>query len=213
MMIEVEVDHSGIHGPARHQGYVRPTCMAFTASDLNAAAHASNHLSVEYLCHYAARQSPSWHPSRGFTLDESLAALALPGQPDEKGYPYLPDAPNQPFTVPPAGLAPLYTRPTPVRDLGADRLIASIRNGESVGMVVSVSQSLFYPQNGVVGFDPMAIPGQYHALIAVGLGTSNATGELYIRVRNSWGAGWGEAGHAWMPEKHMRLHLHEGFKV
>jgi hypothetical protein len=212
-MIEVEVDHSAIHGPARHQGYVRPTCMAFTASDLNDAAHGCGHLSVEFLCHHAAQLTPNWSAARGFTLDTTLAALALPGQPAEASYPYMPDSPQQPKTAPPAGLAPLYVRNAPERNLSPERLIAAVREGTSVGLVVSVSQSLYSAPNGLIHLDPMAIPGQYHALIAVGLGKSKTTGELHVRVRNSWGDEWGDAGHAWMPEKHLRLHLHEAFKV
>lgn len=53
-MIEIQVDRSEVLGAARYQG-LRPTCIAFTMSDLNAGAHKTGPLSVEYLCHHAAR--------------------------------------------------------------------------------------------------------------------------------------------------------------
>ena len=77
-MIEVQVDHSRALGEARDQG-MRPTCLAFAAADLNAAFNATKHLSVEFLCHYAARLTPSWTTGDGFTIDAVLGAASDPG--------------------------------------------------------------------------------------------------------------------------------------
>ena len=41
-------------------------------------------------------------------------------------------------------------------------------------------------------------PARRHAVVAVGHGTIQ--GERTILVRNSWGPGWGVAGHGWLTE-------------
>lgn len=209
-MIDVDSDHSNRMGEARSQG-LRPTCLAFAASDLNAVANRKGHLSVEFLCHHAAKLAVDWQPDHGFALEEVLGAVAAPGQPEEGDYPYVPDAPDTPLTAPSAHLAPLFASPTRARNLADDEVIRRVRAGEAVGVVVAVTQSLYYPKAGIVEFDPFVLPDLYHALIAVGLGTHATTGERHALVRNSWGTGWGLNGHAWISEKHLSLHLHEGF--
>jgi hypothetical protein len=102
-MIEVEVDHSDRLGPSRNQGK-RPTCLAFAASDLNAFGHSTEHLSVEYLCHFAAKSAEGWQPGDGFTTEQVFSALARSGQPSEKIYPYQADMPDTPLRAPPANL-------------------------------------------------------------------------------------------------------------
>lgn len=211
-MIEVQVDHSGLLGVARYQG-MRPTCIAFTVSDLNAGAHKTGPLSVEYLCHHAARYAQDWKPDLGFTVDEALAAVEQPGQPQEHLYPYQEDAADAPLKAPPSEVGHLYASAHRGRDLDYRDVVQHVADGSLVGAVISVSQSLFTPQDGVVRFDPMMIPDLYHGVIAVGLGRHANTGEQHILVRNSWGIGWGLQGHAWLPKAHLQLHLVEGFLV
>lgn len=211
-MIDVEVDHSDRLGPSRNQG-VRPTCLAFTASDLNAFVNTTPHLSVEYMCHHAAQIGPDWQPGDGFTMEQILAAVASPGQPEEGIYPYRGDLHDAPLQIPPANLRPLYASRSKRRDLSLSEIVAHIRQGQAVGVVVAVTKSLFYPTDGIVKFDSYVIPDQLHAMVALGVGTHRQSSETYILLRNSWGERWGNQGHAWVPERYLQLHMQEGFLV
>lgn len=212
-MIEVEANHSQLFGLARHQGYVRGTCTAFTISDLHGVVHGAGELSVEYLCHFAAKHSTDWMPGYGFTVTGALAAAKMPGQPTEASFPYDPDDVDRPLKAVPANLAPLYTSNTRNRYLDTQEVIDKLRFGTPVGIVIGVSKSLYAPQNGVIDFDPMAIPDLYHALIAVGLGRHKSTGETHVLLRNSWGTEWGNNGYAWISKPHLDVHLQEGFVI
>jgi C1A family cysteine protease len=44
-----------------------------------------------------------------------------------------------------------------------------------------------------------------HAVVAVGHGTTSD--QTAILIRNSWGAEWGEGGHAWLTEKFLSPRL------
>lgn len=211
-MIDVEVNHSDRLGSSRDQG-VRPTCLAFATSDLNAFANETPHLSVEFMCHYAAKLEKDWQPGDGFTMEQILAAVESPGQPEEGIYPYRRDSQDAPLHVPPPNLQPLYVGQPKGRGLSLADVVAQLRSGRAVGVVVAVTKSLFYPASGIVEFDPYVIPEQFHAMVAVGVGTHRQSNEQYILLRNSWGTGWGSQGHAWVSERHLQLHMQEGFLV
>lgn len=206
-MIEVSDDHSDLLGQARDQG-LRPTCLAFAASDLNAFANSTGHLSVEFLCHHALRFAVAWKPDQGFTVDSVLQAIAAPGQPAEESYPYLADIPEAPRKAPPVGLAPLFFYRARSSQPTCSEVTRQVKAGKVVGIVIAVSESLYYPKDGIIAFDPFVIPDLYHALIVVGLGSHSFSGEEYLLLRNSWGVEWGNQGYAWMPARHLDLHLH-----
>lgn len=208
-MIDVEHDISGTLGAVRRQGK-RPTCLAFTASDLNAAANRQSHLSVEYLCHHAAQSMEQWTAASGFTMASVLQAARQPGQPLEHDYLYRPDDPEAPHSAPDADLSPLYMAPSQRRGLTLDEVESEVATGRAAGVVIAATQSLFKPLGGVIDFDPMAIAHQYHAMVAVAVGTHATSGERHLLLRNSWGPGWGRNGHAWAPRTHLKLHWLEG---
>lgn len=211
-MIDAQCDHAGKLGAIRNQGE-RQTCLAFVTSDLNSVANSTSHLSVEYLCHHAAKATPGWKPGMGFTMGSVLGAAAKPGQPKEDQYPYQPTAHGAPLTVPSTELAPLFASTFKQRNVAVDVAIKAVQSGKPVGLVLALTQSLFTPVNGIVAYDAHVIPGEYHALIAVGVGKHQETDEQYVLLRNSWGDLWGTSGHAWVPERHIRLHLHEAFSI
>lgn len=211
-MITVQADHSCELGAVRQQGK-RPTCLAFAASDLNSFSNSTSHLSVEYLCHHAARLTGDWQPGTGFSTDSVLGAVATPGQPHEDSYPYRCEEHDAPLQAPAAGLGPLVCSQTQARGLATTQVLDAVAGGAVVGLVIAVTKSLFYPKQGLIEFDSLVLPDQYHALVAVGTGIHTTTGEPYVLVRNSWGPSWGIAGHAWVPASHLAVHLHEGFRV
>lgn len=209
-MIVIEAEYSNRLGAARYQG-LRPTCMAFAVSDLNALLNSTDHLSVDFLCHHAANLAHDWQPTDGFSTDDVLTAARGPGQPSEASYPYDETGMDRPRTVPPTDLAPLFTAVPSTRDLDVEEIIQQVRAGQAVGIVLAVTESLYYPTSGIVHFEHEVIPDLYHALICVGIGTHATSGELHMLLRNSWGAAWGLSGHAWVSEQYLKLHLNEGF--
>ena len=80
--------------------------------------------------------------------------------------------------------------------------------GRPVVILTMLSRSFFMPTSeGVVdpANDEHPEPSQRHALVAVGHGTVD--GATAILVRNSWGAGWGIDGHAWLTERFLAPRL------
>lgn len=211
-MITTRIDLSACLGVARDQGQ-RPTCLVFAGSDLNAATNGVGHLSAEFLCHHAAKLSQNWHPGRGFQMDHVLDAVRAPGQPLETLYPYQPDNHDTPFTEP-TGEFELHASPSARRqDMTTAEVVKHLIGGKPVGLVVQVCQALMAPKDGVIDFDPLVLPDQYHAVIGVGVGVCSDTGEGHVLLRNSWGASWGLAGHAWMSMALLDILLVEGFMI
>ena len=211
-MITPQIDLSARLGVARDQGQ-RPTCLVFAGSDLNAEAKGIGHLSTEFLCYHAAKLAGNWQPGRGFQMDHVLGAVRAPGQPSEELYPYQLDGHDTPLIMP-SGEFELFASPTArQQDMTAVAVVNLLTAAKPVGLVIQVCQALMSPKNGVIEFDPLVIPGQYHALIGVGLGVDLDTGEGYVLMRNSWGEWWGHSGHAWMHTALLDILLVEGFLI
>lgn len=54
----------------------------------------------------------------------------------------------------------------------------------------------------------LSVPGPVralHAVVAVGSGENK--GGRFVLIRNSWGTGWGNEGHAWLHENFLAAHL------
>ena len=88
-----------------------------------------------------------------------------------------------------------------------------IDNGITVGIAIAVTPSLYRPVNGVVNHDVNALVDTYHAMIATGYGENYSSAERYLKVRNSWGSGWGLEGYAWLPQSFLDLHLIGTFRI
>ena len=212
MSISSSHDMGAAFGPARHQGQ-RPTCLAFALSDLNQIfSKAPGYLSAEYLYRSAAAQTPAWVPDEGLYLDRAVQAVGAPGQPDETALPYGLLEPTIPLNALP-NCAELYLANFTIANMPADAVVAALKLGEPTGLVIKITQEFLDAPEGVIPFSPMVFPDKRHAVIATAVGVHDDTGEKYIRVRNSWGAAWGQAGYAWLHFGYVDTHTVSTFKA
>jgi hypothetical protein len=211
MHVQPAIDLSASLGPVRCQGQ-RSTCMAFAMSDLNRSASAAPEaLSAEFLYRAAGALTPAWSPGKGLRTMEAIQATHAPGQPLEIHFPYASaDPAGADHPVAPAGRA-LFTSRFDHRPFAMQSLVSALERGHVVGLVTRVTLGLFTPTDGVVPHDVNVLPGQYHAMLAVGWGIAPDSGVGHLLVRNSWSDAWGLAGHAWLPEPFVNLHVIEAF--
>lgn len=193
--------------PVRNQGR-RPTCLAFASS----AAHEHRlgqyeHLSVEYLYFHSVACMPGKDPDSGATMAATVAALAANGQPVESAWPYSPVAVAS--WSPPRILGPLHTRTMLPGLFAYDEITTALAQARPVVLGLRITDAFFHPDvNGLVRFVTTDVERGGHAVLAVGYGKSS-TEEPALLIRNSWGQGWGLAGHAWLPRSYVERGLHE----
>jgi hypothetical protein len=201
---EIKISHDlrPLFGPVRDQGH-RPTCLAFAASDAHASARDGwVPLSCEF-AFYRAQQRGMRPPSAGATLPHMLDALRHDGQPHEAGWPYLSSTPTDTASwYPPTSQgSSLFGRNGQSSPASFGAAGAYLAAGHPVMLLITLSDSFFAPNaEGVVvpGVGEAPQPSMRHAVIGVARGLVD--GEDAILVRNSWGQGWGLAGHAWVTE-------------
>jgi C1A family cysteine protease len=86
-------------------------------------------------------------------------------------------------------------------------LKASLGAGNPVGLGILLTPSFYAPnKNGVVSHQPVALPNSGHAVLAVGIGEEESSGETHLLLRNSWGLDWGVGGHAWISASYVNTH-------
>lgn len=215
-MIAVAADLRSRLGPVRDQGR-RPTCLAFAASVVHRTAHQHpNELCPEWLYYHATRRD-GLRPDQGSTIGATCAVIPSEGQPDEAFWPYQgQDAHPSPYR-PPNGHPTVVRCDTGLRDRDADRWRAELDAGLPVAITLFISGS-FYRPSGFVG--PEAVmpddrdpidPALAHAVVLAGHG--DLRGRPHFLVRNSWGLGWGWAGHAWFPETYLTRRFAGAFVV
>lgn len=194
---QIIVDLRNKFVPVRDQG-VRPLCLVFAASDLNAFLHQlSDPLSVEYLAYHAYQVAGHNNYTLGLDCDSVLAALELKGQPIELKLPYDPNA-SAPRDL--TTLNTIFFKAKGAQFSVATHAIkSSLDNGIAVGLGVILTDEFFLPKPPYVLDDTLSVAGR-HALLAVGYGAFD-NGDVAILVRNSWGNTWADSGYAWITEK------------
>lgn len=165
----------------------------------------------------ATRNLLGWTGDTGAFLRTTMQAMVLFGSPPESYWPYR----IQDFEKEPAAFhysfgerfrALQYYRLDPP-DTGADELLARIKTNIAGRLPPMFGFTVFssYVQASEDGAIPFPRAGESmvggHAVVAVGYDDSKTvqnqsggpatTGAL--RIRNSWGTGWGDDGYGWLP--------------
>lgn len=194
--------------PVRHQGR-RQSCLAFASSTAHEHQTASaEHLSVEYLFFHAVARTSGQNPHSGTSMAAAAAALADEGQPVEIAWPYTSEQPT-PWSPPPITSALHKAIMTP-GTLDFAGVVAALNGGAPVVLGLIITDAFYRPDG--LGCVPVCAPDIErggHAVLAVGHGADSCTGEPALLIRNSWGAGWGQGGYAWLPHIYVDRQLHE----
>lgn len=207
-MIQTLIDFSTALGPVRDQG-ARGMCLAFASSDFNQRENGlSDHLSVEYLAHHAAASIPGWTLADGLNFPAVVQTLAATGQPLESVYPYVAAHEGQPLIAPPLITADIYKCTAQQNGAAAQAVLAALLASKPVCLGLAITDEWFNPQQGIIQY-VTSYNGDNHAVLAVGLGIDPLVNEQFVLIRNSWGPGWGNNGHAWLPQRYLQTHLIE----
>lgn len=200
-------DLRSLFGAARNQGS-RPTCVAFAVSDAHAVARGPyEELSVELLFFRATKRVPGWKADEGVPLRTALAALRLDGQCIEEGWPYLKKLPtNLAEWIPPVTLPQQHRRDSTSAAATVDFVVNALEGGNPAVVTMLLGQRFYAPVDGLITEGAEDADTAYHAVIAVGHGKFKS--ERVILVRNSWSAGWGQNGHAWVTETYIKPRVH-----
>jgi hypothetical protein len=197
-----------LFGLARNQG-PRPTCMAFAASDAHAALRSGwAPLSCEY-AFYQAQRRAGRPPSKGALLSSMLDALREDGQPEESGWPYLPETPADVASwTPPPEVGPRFARSGRRSEPSLDQIIHALHQGRPVIILLTLSRGFYSPSAQAVvhpADGEVPEPARRHAVVGVGHGIVDD--RRAVLIRNSWGLRWGNAGHAWLTEPFLQTRI------
>lgn len=178
---------------------------AVSAAHADAITHAS-HLSVEHIYYHAITAYGGPMPPKGVPLDIALTALKNSGQCEEVGWPYLPTDPVQMSQWnPPSTATPVYKHPSTACSLTVGDIVAKLDVDKPVTVAMAISNNFIYHTGGVLDYDPIDVDVANHAMVAVGHGMQG--NQNLVLIRNSWGTGWGDNGHAWVTESYLAPRL------
>jgi C1A family cysteine protease len=90
--------------------------------------------------------------------------------------------------------------------VNVDSVIAALDGGNPAVMTMLIGERFYAPIDGLITEGTGDPDTTYHAVVAVGHGKNKS--ERVILVRNSWSAGWGQGGHAWVTEAYIKPRLH-----
>jgi len=139
-------------------------------------------------------------------MPDILSALQIDGQPEESGWPYLDQLPAEISRYkPPANVGTVYRRDTTEKS-SLSAILALLGEQRAPLIAMEISQEFFYAQAGQVLRAPISSPTvNRHGVVVVGAGEEQ--NESVFLVRNSWGAGWADGGHAWISRGYLQPRL------
>jgi C1A family cysteine protease len=184
------------------------------------------HLDASRLFLYkATRNLLGWTGDTGAFLRTTMQALVLFGAPPESFWPYrIQDFDTEPtafsYSFGERYRALQYYRLDPP-DTGADELLARIKTNVAAKLPPMFGFTVFssYVQAADSGAIPFPTAGENkvggHAVVAVGYDDAksiqNHSGGTAtkgaLRIRNSWGTGWGDDGYGWLPYEYVTRRL------
>lgn len=144
--------------------------------------------------------------TKGVNFGTMADTIDADGQPDESGWPYIPDLLPEDDWSPPAIAGAIYRRPMRriAGDLGSVR--GELEKSRPVFMITDISSSFYTPGPETIINAPAAERREAtHAVIAVGLGYLDS--DACYLIRNSWGERWGAGGYSWLHEDYLEPRL------
>lgn len=206
MTMQIKLDLRSAFSQARDQG-PRPTCMAFAVSSAHEAGLCNaGYLSVEHLFYKGVQRSHQ-NPNRGLTPLSVSEALLIDGQPKEAAWPYQLAVPSIAEWKPPKISAQIYRGEIKFSSNTVADVREFLRQTQlPVVLVLDLSTSFYQPDMAARVYNvPHDSNTARHAVLAVGFGQDDAG--TYLLVRNSWGEGWGDRGHAWLHDDYLAKRL------
>ena len=201
MSVTIRLDFRPLLGAVRDQG-ARPTCLAHASTTAHEHACGSKAaLSPEYLHYFASANDSS---AEGVDFPKVSRALLDPGQPAETDCPYHHNEPP-PVWAPPTNVL-LYRRRSTSPKQSPDEVEVLLDAGHVPVLGISTTDAFYAPAPPWV-ISPTGPVRGLHAVVAVGIGTTYTTRRFLIR--NSWGAAWADAGHAWLDDAFIVQHLRD----
>jgi len=179
------------------------------------------HLDASRLFLYkTTRKLLHWTGDTGAWLRSTMKAMVLFGVPPEEYYPYditrfddEPDAFCYAFGQSYQSIQ--YFRLDRI-NVAPDKLLTQLKNFLAAGYPAMFGFTVynFGNQKGEFAFPaPSDTVQGGHAVVAVGYDDDRKIGKDKgaIKIRNSWGGGWGEGGYGWLPYKYIEAGLADDF--
>lgn len=187
--VETTTDLRSSMVEVRDQGE-RPWCLIYSGSDVHANLQSlRDPLSVQYLAYFAAANSGKDLATSGFSMADLENTLKVEGQPLEQEAPVESD-----ITV--CEVSTIYKATCNSSIHSFECVIDLVRSGYPVLLALRINDGFLQVSSPYVISDDSTFRGN-HAVIAVGVGRDENDKGL-LMLRNSWGSGWGQSGHAWI---------------
>lgn len=198
------IDISDRFGKIRDQGK-RRTCLAFAATAANEHLHGlHDSLCVEWL-YYHALKILGKKPNSGTRVTDVSAVLKKNGQPFEDYWRYSRILDLRNWFLPEDSPCTLFFSSGQYARYNFAETVTLLKLGQPVVFTrqanAEFNRAAIVEGIATVENNSLSVKLGNHAVPAVGVGVSNQRN--YLKVRNSWGLGWGNDGYAWLSEEFL----------